>query len=109
MISFEWLYDVFISKHLKTESYRKLALNEMEKIQQKLKDFEQKSSNALEKLNSAEQTILKRLEWAVPSKPALNDVKKVFEEQRKKRNDFFKVILALIWFSFLTEKFYLLV
>ena len=91
MISFEWIFDVFISKHLQTDSYRKTVLNEMEKIQTKLKDFEYKTSIALEKLNSAEVNILKRLEWALPSTPALIDVIKVFELQRKKRNDFFKV------------------
>ena len=63
----------------------------MEKIQIKLKDFENKTGNLLEKLNSSESSILKRLEWAVPSTPALVDVIKVFETQRKKRNDFFKV------------------
>lgn len=99
MISFEWLYDAFISKHLQKDSYRKTVLNEMEKIQVKLKEFESKSSNALEKLNSAEVNILKRLEWALPSTPALVDVIKVFEIQRQRRNEFFKVIVFSLFFN----------
>lgn len=90
-LSYEWLYDVLIVKHIQTDSYRQVILAELDKIQPKLKQYNQAVTCALDKLNSTEQNILKRLEWASGSNPSLIEVTKVFETQRKKRNDYFKV------------------
>lgn len=46
--------------------------------------------NTIEKLNAAELTIGKRLEWAAGSSTNLLDTLKAFESLRKNRNDYFK-------------------
>ena len=42
-------------------------------------------------MNSLEQTIYKRLEWASGSSPNLSDTLKSFEQLRNNRNDSFKL------------------
>jgi prefoldin subunit 5 len=86
--AFQWYHDPFLSKQKETE--RDEFLKELNQIVENLKSNIAFVENTIEKLNAAELTIGKRLEWAAGSSTNLLDTLKAFESLRKNRNDYFK-------------------
>jgi hypothetical protein len=81
--AFSWYNSPLLDKM--DESIYQQNLNELEKF---LKTFKEKIgvlTSKNETLNSCEQNLLKRLEWASKSNPNLNEIIKSFENAKLKR------------------------
>jgi hypothetical protein len=91
LLAFEWTYDPYLDEVL---SYRRKFLNELDNMEEKIKHFKQTIESCLERLNSLELNILKRLEWSSGTIPSLSDNIKEFEIKRKTRNEYFIVSVS---------------
>lgn len=88
LLVYEWIYEPYLSID---SSHRKIYIDELCNIDEKTKHFKYTIESCLERLNSSEQIILKRLEWSSGTMPTLIDSIREFESKRKIRNEYFIV------------------
>lgn len=87
-----WFYDIVVdSNQAEVDSHRSKVLKHLEQIVLRLNASNCQLTEIIEKLNSSEQPIQKRLEWASASNPGLSETIKLFEDQRKSRNNYYKI------------------
>lgn len=92
--AFEWFNDPVLTdqtlqnrQSINLNSNRQNVLDDLQSYVDSLNNFNNLLTISLEKINNCEQNIVKRLEWAAHSNPALNETLKSFEDLRKKRNN----------------------
>ena len=90
--AFEWFNDPYLTEgRIKNQhfinSQRQTILDQLDIFFSSLNSFNTQLNLNLDKINTCEQNILKRLEWASGSNPSLNETMKSFDILRKKRNN----------------------